>query len=97
MNCGIPYCHGTGAVDAGHAGLPGQQQIPDFNDLVYQGNWERLRATCHSTNIFRNSPAASARRRAGLLHASTSTTTRFTHQNHSECAIVDRRLGQLAG
>ena len=31
MNCGIPYCH---------SGCPVNNQIPDWNDLVYHGNWE---------------------------------------------------------
>jgi len=37
---------------AGHAGLPGQHQIPDFNDLVYAGNWEEASRNLHSTNNF---------------------------------------------
>ncbi len=40
MNCGIPYCHGTGSVAPGTPGCPVNNQIPDFNDLVYAGNWE---------------------------------------------------------
>ena len=31
MNCGIPFCH---------SGCPVNNQIPDWNDLVYLGNWE---------------------------------------------------------
>ena len=38
MNCGIPYCHGTGSVAPGTPGCPVNNQIPDFNDLVYQNN-----------------------------------------------------------
>src|SRR5256885_2838374 len=30
MNCGIPYCH---------TGCPVNNQIPDWNDLVYRGDW----------------------------------------------------------
>jgi hypothetical protein len=33
MDCGIPYCHGP-------TGCPVHNQIPDWNDLVYNGNWE---------------------------------------------------------
>src|SRR5215475_2427785 len=40
MNCGIPYCHGTGSAQPGTPGCPVNNQIPDFNDLVYQGNWQ---------------------------------------------------------
>jgi glutamate synthase (NADPH) small chain len=52
MNCGIPYCHGTGAVTPGAPGCPVNNQIPDFNDLVYQGNWEEAARNLHSTNNF---------------------------------------------
>ena len=52
MNCGIPYCHGTGAVAPGTPGCPVNNQIPDFNDLVYQGNWEEASRNLHSTNNF---------------------------------------------
>ncbi|HEY0329190.1 MAG TPA: glutamate synthase subunit beta [Rhodopseudomonas sp.] len=52
MNCGIPYCHGTGAVAPGTTGCPVNNQIPDFNDLVYQGNWQEAARNLHSTNNF---------------------------------------------
>jgi glutamate synthase (NADPH/NADH) small chain len=45
MDCGIPYCHsGTGC--------PVNNQIPDWNDLVYSGNWEEAARNLHSTNNF---------------------------------------------
>src|SRR3977135_2085322 len=52
MNCGIPYCHGTGSVAPGTPGCPVNNQIPDFNDLVYAGNWEEASSNLHSTNNF---------------------------------------------
>jgi glutamate synthase (NADPH) small chain len=52
MNCGIPYCHGTGSAQPGTPGCPVNNQIPDFNDLVYQGNWEEASRNLHSTNNF---------------------------------------------
>ena len=52
MNCGIPYCHGTGSVAPGTPGCPVNNQIPDFNDLVYDGNWEEASRNLHSTNNF---------------------------------------------
>src|SRR5260370_5977963 len=52
MNCGIPYCHGTGSVAPGTPGCPVNNQIPDFNDLVYAGNWEEASRNLHSTNNF---------------------------------------------
>ncbi|WP_438274157.1 glutamate synthase subunit beta [Nitrobacter sp.] len=52
MNCGVPYCHGTGSVAPGTPGCPVNNQIPDFNDLVYRGDWEEASRTLHSTNNF---------------------------------------------
>ncbi|MFN0194104.1 MAG: glutamate synthase subunit beta [Aestuariivirga sp.] len=43
MNCGIPYCH---------TGCPVNNQIPDWNDLVYLGDWEEASRNLHSTNNF---------------------------------------------
>jgi glutamate synthase (NADPH/NADH) small chain len=43
MDCGIPYCHN---------GCPVNNQIPDWNDLVYKGDWETASRNLHSTNNF---------------------------------------------
>ncbi|HMM14235.1 MAG TPA: glutamate synthase subunit beta [Parvibaculum sp.] len=43
MDCGIPYCHN---------GCPVNNQIPDWNDLVYRDNWEEACRNLHSTNNF---------------------------------------------
>jgi glutamate synthase (NADPH) small chain len=43
MNCGIPYCH---------TGCPVNNQIPDWNDLVYSGAWQEAARNLHSTNNF---------------------------------------------
>src|SRR4030088_235513 len=43
MNCGIPYCH---------TGCPVNNQIPDWNDLVYAGDWKTAARNLHSTNKF---------------------------------------------
>ncbi|MGQ7791547.1 glutamate synthase subunit beta [Faunimonas sp. B44] len=45
MDCGIPYCHGP-------TGCPVHNQIPDWNDLVYQGDWEEAARNLLSTNNF---------------------------------------------
>ncbi len=45
MDCGIPFCHGPN-------GCPVHNQIPDWNDLVYAGNWEEAARNLHSTNNF---------------------------------------------
>ncbi|SMF95710.1 glutamate synthase (NADPH/NADH) small chain [Methylomagnum ishizawai] len=43
MDCGIPYCH---------QGCPINNIIPDWNDLVYQGNFQEAIEVLHSTNNF---------------------------------------------
>ena len=45
MDCGIPFCHGP-------TGCPIHNQIPDWNDLVYNGDWEAAIRNLHSTNNF---------------------------------------------
>ena len=45
MDCGVPYCHGPN-------GCPVHNQIPDWNDLVYQNDWEEALVNLHSTNNF---------------------------------------------
>jgi glutamate synthase (NADPH/NADH) small chain len=43
MDCGIPFCH---------QGCPVNNIIPDWNDLVWKGEWERAIGVLHSTNNF---------------------------------------------
>ena len=43
MDCGIPYCH---------TGCPVNNQIPDWNDLVYRDDWQEASRNLHSTNNF---------------------------------------------
>jgi glutamate synthase (NADPH/NADH) small chain len=43
MDCGIPFCH---------SGCPLGNLIPDFNDAVYKGKWEKAATILHSTNNF---------------------------------------------
>ena len=43
MDCGTPFCN---------SGCPVNNIIPDFNDLVYQGDWKRAIEILHSTNNF---------------------------------------------
>ena len=43
MDCGIPYCHN---------GCPVNNIIPDWNDLVYHGDWQEAVEVLHSTNNF---------------------------------------------
>lgn len=43
MDCGVPFCH---------TGCPLGNIIPDFNDLVYRGNWKAASQRLHATNNF---------------------------------------------
>ncbi|MGB5780477.1 MAG: glutamate synthase subunit beta, partial [Eudoraea sp.] len=43
MDCGIPFCH---------SGCPLGNLIPDFNDAVYKGKWEKAAEILHATNNF---------------------------------------------
>lgn len=43
MDCGIPFCQ---------SGCPVNNIIPDWNDLVYRGQWREAIDTLHSTNNF---------------------------------------------
>ena len=43
MDCGTPFCN---------SGCPVNNIIPDFNDLVYKGDWENAIDVLHSTNNF---------------------------------------------
>src|SRR5688572_1188840 len=52
MDCGVPYCHGTNAITGAPTGCPVDNQIPDWNDLVYKGKWEEAATNLHSTNNF---------------------------------------------
>jgi glutamate synthase (NADPH) small chain len=52
MDCGVPYCHGTSRLTGAPTGCPVNNQIPDWNDLVYRGNWEEAGRNLHSTNNF---------------------------------------------
>jgi glutamate synthase (NADPH) small chain len=43
MNCAVPFCH---------QGCPLGNLIPDWNDLIYRGEWKRALESLHSTNNF---------------------------------------------
>jgi glutamate synthase (NADPH) small chain len=43
MDCGTPFCN---------SGCPVNNIIPDFNDLVYSGDWQNAITVLHSTNNF---------------------------------------------
>ena len=80
MDCGIPFCHN---------GCPVNNQIPDWNNLVYREQWQEAVANLHSTNNFpeftgRICPAPCEE--ACTLNIDNAPVTIKT----IECAIVDR-------
>jgi len=44
IDCGIPFCHGLGC--------PLENSIPDLNEMVYKGRWDRACRLLHATNNF---------------------------------------------
>ncbi|HVK23009.1 MAG TPA: glutamate synthase subunit beta [Actinokineospora sp.] len=46
MDCGVPFCH------SGTAGCPLGNLIPEWNDLVRQGDWQLAGDRLHATNNF---------------------------------------------
>jgi glutamate synthase (NADPH) small chain len=80
MDCGIPFCHN---------GCPVNNQIPDWNNLVYREQWQHAVVNLHSTNNFpeftgRVCPAPCEA--ACTLNIDDNPVTIKT----IECAIVDR-------
>ncbi|MGE3148747.1 MAG: glutamate synthase subunit beta [Pseudorhodoplanes sp.] len=80
MDCGIPYCH---------TGCPVNNQIPDWNDLVYRGDWEAASRNLHSTNNF---PEMTGRVCPAPCEASCTLNLEDNPVTIKsiECAIVDR-------
>jgi glutamate synthase (NADPH/NADH) small chain len=80
MDCGIPFCHN---------GCPVNNQIPDWNDLVYNGDWKSAIDNLHSTNNF---PEFTGRICPAPCEASC--TLNITDEPVTiktiECAIVDK-------
>jgi glutamate synthase (NADPH/NADH) small chain len=44
MDCGVPSCHSFGC--------PVANRIPDWNEMVYRGHWQRALELLHATNNF---------------------------------------------
>src|ERR1700752_1549048 len=93
MNCGVPYCHGTNTLTGAQTGCPVNNQIPDWNDLVYSGNWEEAARNLHSTNNF---PEVTGRVCPAPCEASCTLNIDDNPVTIKtiECAIVDRAYEQ---
>jgi glutamate synthase (NADPH/NADH) small chain len=80
MDCGVPYCH---------HGCPVNNQIPDWNDLVYKGDWLKALKNLLSTNNF---PEFTGRICPAPCEASCTLNIRDVPVSIKtiECAIVDK-------
>ncbi len=83
MDCGIPYCH---------RGCPVNNQIPDWNDLVYHGEWREAARNLLSTNNF---PEVTGRICPAPCEASCTLNIEDVPVTIKsiECAIADRAFG----
>ncbi|MCE9588917.1 MAG: glutamate synthase subunit beta [Planctomycetes bacterium] len=52
MDCGVPFCHTGQLIGGMAAGCPVNNLIPEWNDLVYQGQWREALDRLHKTNNF---------------------------------------------
>jgi glutamate synthase (NADPH) small chain len=52
MDCGIPFCHTGQMINGMAAGCPINNLIPEWNDLVYRGQWRMALDRLHKTNNF---------------------------------------------
>jgi len=80
MDCGIPFCH---------QGCPVNNQIPDWNNLVYRDQWRIASENLHTTNNF---PEFTGRICPAPCEASCTLNIIDTPVNIKsiECQIVDR-------
>lgn len=52
MECGVPFCQAGMDIKGMTSGCPLNNLIPEWNDLVYQGNWEQAYLRLHKTSNF---------------------------------------------
>ena len=90
MDCGIPFCH---------EGCPLGNLIPEWNDLVYRGDWAEALSGSTPPTTSPSSPGGCARRRARGRACSASTPTRHhrAHRVRDRRAGLGRGLGDPAG
>ena len=52
MNCGVPFCQAGMNIMGMTSGCPLHNLVPEWNDLVYTGNWEQAYNRLKKTNNF---------------------------------------------
>ncbi len=52
MNCGVPFCQSGMTIMGMTSGCPLHNLVPEWNDLIYTGNWEQAYNRLKKTNNF---------------------------------------------
>lgn len=52
MECGVPFCQSGMMLNGMASGCPLHNLVPEWNDLVYTGNWEQAYERLKKTNNF---------------------------------------------
>lgn len=52
MNCGVPFCQSCVQLAGMYSGCPLHNLIPEWNDMIYRGNWEHALARLCKTASF---------------------------------------------
>ena len=52
MACGVPFCQAGMKIGTAFSGCPLNNLIPEWNDLIYKGNWEQAYYRLRITNNF---------------------------------------------
>ena len=52
MECGVPFCQSGMMICGMASGCPLHNLVPEWNDLVYTGNWEQAYSRLKKTNNF---------------------------------------------
>lgn len=52
MDCGVPFCHGGVLLNGAASGCPVRNLIPEWNELVYRGQWQEAYKRLSRTTPF---------------------------------------------
>lgn len=52
MDCGVPFCQAGLMISGMVSGCPLNNLVPEWNDLLFNGNWEQAYHRLHKTNNF---------------------------------------------
>ena len=52
MSCGVPFCQSGQTIMGMTSGCPLHNLVPEWNDLIYRGNWEEAYFRLKKTNNF---------------------------------------------